>query len=88
MKGLSPQGIELEQTAEAIFLRSTNQIESRAQLTDIENQLLNAFLTQRGSYEHAKQLLSRFKHWDMDFPKKASKEFKRQVSNWLHRNSL
>jgi len=88
IKGLSPQGIQLEQTAEAIFLRSTKQIEDMAELTGIENKLLNAFLTQRGSYEHAKQLLSRFKHWDMDFPKKASKEFKRQVSNWLHQNNL
>ena len=86
LKGLSPQGIKLETSAEAIFIRSTIQIEDITALTENESQMLDAFLSQRGSYEHAKQLLARFKGWNLDFPKKASKEFKQQVSNWLYPN--
>ena len=84
LKGLSPQGIKLEKTAEAMFLRSTKPIDNITAITENESQMLDAFLSQRGSYEHAKQLLARLKGWNLDFPKKASKEFKQQVSNWLY----
>jgi len=84
LKGLSPQGIKLEKTAEAVFLRSTKPIDNITAITENESQMLDAFLSQRGSYEHAKQLLARLKGWNLDFPKKASKEFKQQVSNWLY----
>jgi len=84
LKGLSPRGIRLEKTAEAMFLRSTKQIDDITTLTENESQMLDTFLSQRGSYEYAKQLLARFKGWNLLFPKKASKEFKQQVSNWLY----
>ncbi len=52
-------------------------------LTKLESSVLSSFLMHRGSYETAKQILSRFNNWEIPFPKKANTEFKLQVKNWL-----
>ena len=87
LQGLSPRGIELAHAAEAGFLRSTKKITNMAALNENERRMLNAFLTQRGSYEHAKQLLTRCQGWQLPFPKKASKEFKEKVARWLQQQA-
>ncbi len=83
IKGLSKEGITLEQKARSAFIESKKDIKLHLDLTKLEQSVLNSFLAYRGSYETAKQILSRFNNWQLPFPKKANTEFKQQVLNWL-----
>ncbi|MEH6344674.1 MAG: GNAT family N-acetyltransferase [Bermanella sp.] len=83
IKGLSREGITLEQEARNAFIESQKDIKLRSDLTELEDSVLNSFLVHRGSYETAKQILSRFDNWPLPFPKKANAEFKQRVFNWL-----
>ena len=83
IKGLTNKGIELEQRARNVFIDSERELKLCSDLTKLESSVLSSFLMHRGSYETAKQILSRFNNWEIPFPKKANTEFKLQVKNWL-----
>ncbi len=83
IRGLTNKGIELEQRASSAFKESKRELKLYSDLTKLESSVLSSFLIHRGSYETAKQILSRFNNWTIPFPKKANTEFKLQVKNWL-----
>ncbi len=83
IKGLSATGIKLEKDAFQICLRANTPIKNKEELSILESNQLQAFLNHAGSYENAKQLLGRFENWQTSFPKKASREFKQFVTDWL-----
>lgn len=81
--GLSRQGLDLEENAMLFFNRQWQKVSSPDELKSEEQTLLQAFLEHSGSYESAKVILRRFTQWEDSFPKKASKEFKQDIQNWL-----
>ena len=83
MYGLSKQGIKLEEDNVHFFGRQDLPIEAYDDLKPTEALLLTAFLEHSGSYDSAKMILKRFKGFDWAMPKKASKEFKAQIKDWL-----
>ncbi len=83
IKGLSTKGKELEEGAYKICLKVSAPIQTKEDLCMHERNQLQAFLNHAGSYENAKQLLGRFENWQASFPKKASREFKQFVTDWL-----
>jgi tRNA(Met) cytidine acetyltransferase len=83
MYGLNAQGIKLEEDSVQFFNRQSLPIESISDLKSNESRLLIAFLEHSGSYDSAKMLLQRFKDFDLTLPKKASKELKLEIKNWL-----
>jgi tRNA(Met) cytidine acetyltransferase len=83
MYGLSKQGIKLEEDSVHFFGRQDLPIEAYDDLKPTEALLLNAFLGHSGSYDSAKMILKRFKGFNWAMPKKASKEFKAQIKDWL-----
>ncbi len=87
IKGLSTKGEKLEEAGQQIHLRVNTAIKSQNDLSIHEKNQLQAFLNHAGSYENAKQLLGRFENWQASLPKKASREFKQFVTNWLREQS-
>ena len=83
MYGLNAQGIKLEEDSVHFFNRQSLPVENMSDLKPSESRLLVAFLEHSGSYESAKMLLKRFKDFDLTLPKKASKELKLAIKNWL-----
>ncbi|NVK38852.1 MAG: tRNA(Met) cytidine acetyltransferase [Gammaproteobacteria bacterium] len=81
--GLSSQGKNLEQNALKFFSRQGDMIPSIENLKPFEKNMLDIFLQHNGSYETAKSILSRIDGFDLHFPKKATKEFKRELQDWL-----
>ncbi|GAA6133465.1 tRNA cytosine(34) acetyltransferase TmcA [Oceaniserpentilla sp. 4NH20-0058] len=84
--GLSQKGLKLEQDCLNFHERQHQAIDSISELKPTERNLLNAFLEHNGSYESAKMILQRFNNFNMAFPKKASKDFKSEIKNWLEDN--
>jgi tRNA(Met) cytidine acetyltransferase len=81
--GLSSQGIKLEEDTLHFYERQMLPIESVSDFKPTEARLLNAFLDHSGSYETAKIMLKRINAFDLVLPKKASKELKQDIKNWL-----
>lgn len=83
LKGLSSLGIALHNKALEIYQSSQNTIQTKDDLSAHENLQLSLFTQHMGSYESAKQILSRCHKFPYPFPKKAHLEFKQQVKAWL-----
>lgn len=83
MYGLTTQGIKLEEETLHIYERQSLAVESIEDLKPTEASLLHAFLEHSGSYESAKVILKRIKGFDIALPKKASKELKLEIKDWL-----
>jgi len=81
--GLSPQGLKLEEDSLHFFERQTLPADSFNDLKPLEQSLLIAFLDHSGSYETAKVILNRITGFDIPLPKKASKELKQTIKDWL-----
>lgn len=81
--GLSPQGLKLEEESLHFFERQILPADSFYDLKPLEQSLLSAFLNHSGSYESAKMILKRITGFDLTLPKKASKEFKQSIKDWL-----
>ena len=83
IKGLSQKGIDLQKEAVSEYERCTLPLKHYSDLSNTQSLLLSAFIDHMGSYESAKQILSRFKDFPLTFPKKANQAFKQSVKDWL-----
>ncbi|MFT5592786.1 MAG: tRNA(Met) cytidine acetyltransferase [Oceanicoccus sp.] len=83
MYGLSTEGIKLEAENVHFFERQSLPIDSSGDLKPTDAILLHAFLEHSGSYESAKVILKRIKGFDLTLPRKASKELKLEIKDWL-----
>lgn len=81
--GLSHKGMQLEKSCLDFYQRQSLPVETMSDLKVDERNLLFAFIEHSGSFESAKLILSRFRQWTESFPKKASKEFKQEVKEWV-----
>ncbi len=83
IRGLSPSGIALQQEALGHFKNSQKPITNKEELSYTQIRQLTLFTQFMGSYESAKQILSRCHAFPYSFPKKANQEFKHKVKEWL-----